>query len=125
MADDLLHNVQNCGYKVSRRSWNALTSSNERINYRNLEVASSQVVLPSIRIKNPLEADAGEIGGDALRPIFSLNGIIYDGANLVSQSEKYTKSQNELNELSDQLGMNINFFDSPINFSIQKPRVSF
>ena len=108
MADDLLHNVQNCGYKISSRSWKSLTSSSERINYRNFEVPNSQVTLPSIKIKNPLEADIGEPGteGDASHPIFSLNGIIYDGANLVSQSEKYTKSQNELKELTDQLGKN-------------------
>lgn len=104
-SDDLLHNVQNCGYKLSRRSWNSLTSSSERISYRNFEVPSCQTILPSIKINNPIEADLGELGcGDASRPIFAWNGIIYDGANLVSQSEKYNKSLSQVKEMSNQLG---------------------
>lgn len=99
----------NCGYKISKRVWSSLIASTERINYKNFE-PPTKIIAPHA-IHSPLEDEAGDheavtgADGKETLPVFSRNGITYDVSNLVSQSEKYAKAQNEIKELQALYGL--------------------
>ena len=99
-----------CGFNLTKKAWTNITGGVDRIFYRNLETPSV-FINKSQGPDHPLAQDSvseqKESKGVSSSSVFFRNGIMYDVANLVDQSEEYSKAQLIIKDLKSIIGKNI------------------
>lgn len=105
-SDDLLSLVIHSGYKISKKSWLALTNNCDKIQYKNFNLPIN--IIKPVDITSPLnnssKMSSSSVSCENLSSsVIIKDGIVYNCENLIRQADSFAKAQIQLQELTQKL----------------------
>jgi len=115
LVDDLTRLLQNANFTLSKRAFNALFGSGDKLMYRDLQEPSNLISLPSGREillgqRSPMDDEGKNL---VTSNIVEKNGTVYDVNQLIDKAEVdeklKVKLSEELKTSKEKIRKNVNF----------------
>ena len=107
-SDDVLALVIHSGYKISKKSWLAVTCNCDKIQYKNFNPPST--IIKPLDIASPVNdgrkqssSSSSASSENVSCSVIVKDGIVYNCDNLIRQADAFAKAQIQLQELTQKL----------------------